>query len=456
MAKEHSKKNIVQDVLPPKRSIRDIELPSRSRRLKVVEEEKPAELEPEEIPVAEERPKKSSKRKLKEAPQYTYEYDEPKKPSKKGKYALAIILLLLAGFGVSALFRGAQIRITPKQSTAALDATFTATKNSAGGSLGFQVVTVIKDMEKTVAAGQEETQVDKKAEGRIVIYNNYSTQSQKLVATTRFQTPEGLIFRIPADVVVPGKHSSGDTTVPGSVEVTVQADKPGPDYNVGLKDFTIPGFKGDPRYTQMYARSKTEMTGGFSGMQKVVGGTTLTGTEGDLETLLKAGLAKDIASQIPENYMLYSDSLMFSFDPATQATDVSGNIVLHKKGTASGVIFDKGVLSRAILSKTSIDTAVNPVKITNLDTLDFSYASGTDIKTGTTIQFNLKGNVNAVAIFDENKLKADLLGLSKKDAAAIISKYPAINEAWIETQPFWSQSIPSDPAKVTLTNTLAQ
>jgi len=59
-------------------------------------------------------------------------------------------------------------------------------------------------------------------------------------------------------------------TVPGSIEVTVYADEPLSKYNIGLTDFTVPGFKGAPQFETFYARSKTPMTGGFTGMEPVV------------------------------------------------------------------------------------------------------------------------------------------------------------------------------------------
>ena len=46
--------------------------------------------------------------------------------------------------------------------------------------------------------------------------------------------------------------------------------------------------------------------------------------------------------------------------------------------------------------------------------------------------------------------------LSKKNAMSVVGTYSTIQEALITTRPFWNSTIPSDPAKVTLVNTLNQ
>ena len=74
---------------------------------------------------------------------------------------------------------------------------------------------------------ENEVTIKTEASGKIVVYNNYSTAGQKLIKDTRFETPNGLIFRIKDAVTVPGKKTVGGETVPGSLEVTVYADKEG-------------------------------------------------------------------------------------------------------------------------------------------------------------------------------------------------------------------------------------
>jgi hypothetical protein len=455
------KKNIVQDIVPPsKKSIRNIEIPSRRQRIEIPKTEpivpkstlsaapsRPLSDKPTptfDYSAVLEKPADKPVDKPVSESIYKYEYDEPKKSSKKILYAVLIVFVLAFAFGVSALFKSAEITVAPKQQSVHLNSNFTANKNDTVN-LSFQIVTIGKDIQKTVP-GNGQANVQEKASGTVVIFNT-TGNSQKLVATTRLQTPEGLIFRINSAVTVPAAQN---TSTPGSVSVTATADAAGDKYNVGLKDFTIPGLKGTAKYTQIYARSKTAMAGGFSGMQAVISPQNLASTSAEMQNDLQTSLTTDIVSQIPANFILYKNSMSFSFDPISQASTTGSGAVLDEKGTAYGVIFDRGSLSRTIAALHSI---TDPIKIDNLDALDFEYASSTPFDPSSnqsTVSFSLTGDVNIVWVFDANKLKTELLGLSKNQAKTVISGYPAISEAWIEIHPFWNQTIPSNPQKVNL------
>ncbi len=471
MPREIKKKNITQDVIPPKRSIRNIELSSRKKiaQQAVVSPitpepvrdftrptQKPSESEPAVSSAATMPPPTSP---TPPASSYTYEYAEPKKPRQKWLYGSMFLLLAVVGFGISALFKSARIQVAPKQETKAVNQIFTAKANVLNESdLGFQVVTATKSVEKTVVGGTSQ-KVETKAIGTVVIYNNYSATSQKLVATTRLQTPEGLIFRLVSPATVPGKTTKAGKVVAGSVEVTVEADTAGPAYNIGLTDFTIPGLKTDnAKYTTIYGRSKTEMTGGFSGQQKVVSKEVMDASNTEMEQALRVSIQKDLESGIPANFILYPDSISYVFEKVTQTKNSGDNAILKLKGAGSGIIFDKGNLTQAIFAKTKLNIAFDTVKITNLEGLTFSYASGTvaNISGLDIVNFTLSGNAKLVWMFDENKLKSDLLGLSKTDAETVISKVSGVQEAWVETQPFWNSTIPNNPDKVTIINTAKQ
>lgn len=456
------KKNIVQDVIPPKRTIRNVELLYKTKR---PDRGSVSGLEDDKFANAVSTPKRVIAPLHKTQPEETplrFEYEEPVKSSKKVLYISLGIFIIALVFGISALFKSAKITITPKNETGLLDTSFKANKDAAGGVLGFQIVTTSKDVEKTVPATTEQY-VEKKASGTIVVYNNFSSEPQKLVATTRFETPEGLIFRAKEAVTIPGIQTKDGKSVAGSAEVAVEADQPGSSYNVGLKDFTIVGFKGTSKYEKIYARSKTEMFGGFKGNQKGLSKEIIIQAEKELEDLLKISLSNEILSQIPEHFVLYKNSVSYKLEPVSQidtllADTSTSTTILKKKGSISAIIFDKGALSKAIISKILPGSVDDVVKISNLDSLEFSFLPETQFNhdSSTLLNFNLKGSVNFVWVVDENKLKADLLGLSKNNAITIMSAYPTIKEAKIETYPFWNGTIPKDSKDVILINTLAE
>lgn len=453
------KKNVVQDVVPPKKSIRNIRLNSEKEVKKIPKTETKKESLPRDeftrsVPIQAPIRIQPVEPEIKSAPQfssYKYEFEDKKPKSKKWLYASGLVLILAIAFGVSSMFKSAEIKISPKQEVKNLVENFSAKKDSLGG-LGYQTVSISKDIDKIVKATGEE-KVERKSRGSVIIYNNFSKESQKLVATTRFQTPEGLIYRLIDPVTIPGQTVKDGKTVAGSIEVTVEADKPGVSYNIGLKDFTIPGFKGDPKYTSVYARSKTEMTGGFSGVQKTASKETIAEQEKEMMETLKTTLAKDILAQIPANFVYFEGGLTYDSDPIVQVEATGGeDVTLKKKGRATAIIFDRATLNQAIITRVMPEIGGESVKISNLQNLTFKMTtSSTD-----SINFSLAGEGNFVWVFDQNKLENDLLGLSKKSAMTVMSSYPGIKEAWVTTKPFWNQKIPDDIEKVNLINTAEQ
>jgi len=74
--------------------------------------------------------------------------------------------------------------------------------------------------------------IGKEAAGEVIITNTY-VKNQPLVATTRFLTPDGKLFRLRNTVNVPAG---------GSVVAELYADAPSPDMAISPTKFTIPGL----------------------------------------------------------------------------------------------------------------------------------------------------------------------------------------------------------------------
>lgn len=450
------KKNIVQDVVPPKKTIRNVELPSRSKKsIPTVLDVKPKsqagakKITPQKASLVKEEEKVTSVRKS------TFEYPESDNDNKTGymKYFISGVVLVSLIFLVSSFFKSAEITFTPKQETRVLNEVFSAEKNIASGGLGYQIVTTAKELEKTVPATGEE-KVEKKSSGTIIIYNT-TTESQRLVATTRFETTSGLIYRAKTAVTIPARQTKDGKTVAGMAEVIVEADQPGEKYNIPLSDFGIVGFKGTSKYTQIYARGKTIMSGGFVGVEKTISKEVLDKAGAELEQSLKDQLSLDIVSQIPNNFVLYKTSLSFDFEPLVQTNSSSASAVVKKRGVVSAIIFDRTAISNSILQKILPNTEQGSVKISNLDSLNFTLnTTAFDPNNTNTISFSIKGDANIVWVFDEDKMRVDLLGLSKKNAEDVMSRYVNMKEVWIKTKPFWSKKIPSNPEKVYIVNTI--
>jgi len=103
-----------------------------------------------------------------------------------------------------------------------------------------------------------------KSTGEIMLFNEYSSETQNLIASTRFLSSDGKTFRSIEDMIVPGATFNGNEIIPSSINIEVVADHIGADYNIGPSSFTIPGFKGSDKYSGFYGKSNMPMNGGLT------------------------------------------------------------------------------------------------------------------------------------------------------------------------------------------------
>lgn len=441
-------KKIVQDVVPPEnKSIRNIPVPPRRRATTTTYRDQVTDIP---TPPPEIRPARMQQT-TKEVPPLISEPPHSIHSTSFGfkKVLIGICILVVLFFGISALFVSAEVSITPKTESVNLNKSVVAKKTPDTNELGYEIITLSKEIGKKVEA-QGEEKVEKKASGKIVIYNKNSASTQKLIANTRFESPSGLIYRISDAVTVPGYTKKGTDIMPGSITVTVYADKAGEGYNTDLTDFTIPGFKDDPRFKTIYARSETPMQGGFSGTVKKVTPETLSLVQTELENQLKEELTKEIASQIPDQYVMYPGTTSFSFESLPQSESTDTSVKVNEKGTITALVLHKETLQKELSSETL--TAVNPgeVYVSNLSSLDVSFPAVATLSRNQTqdVTLSVKGNASFVWNVDKVEIQKDLANKPKKSLSSVLSTHPEVEKAKVILRPFWKRSFPKNSEKI--------
>jgi hypothetical protein len=378
-----------------------------------------------------------------------------------GRYAiwgLAAISVFFLVFALSSLFSGAVVTITPKSEAFTLEsAAFKAELDNPDADLPFQIMALTDSSTKTIKSTSSET-VDKKATGRVVIYNNYSKLSQQLVVNTRLEDPSGKIYRIDNAVTVPGQTVSNGETVPGAVEVSVHADQTGEEYNIGLSDFTIPGLKGSPKYDKFYARSKTEIGGAIAGLVYVADQKEVEKIRGDLTLSLKDKLLQKASAELPKGFTILKDALFFEVTNS-EATFESKtpDVPITVEGKLSALILDEKKLTEKIARMEIKD--FNPeqsIYIPQIGKLNF--ALNTDpaaLSSAQEVNFTVSGQGLIIWFVDEKKLASDLEGLSKSSLKDVLANYPNITRAEAKVSPFWRSKFPKNDTDIKIINTLA-
>lgn len=447
-------KNLVQDVVPPsRRSIRNVPVPSHKQK--------------DVIPVRVTIPAKESVRPKRKTPDVVEEFkqrmeaeDSTQNPSSKKKYIiLTLVFLFIGGFLYifTAFFASADITITPRQEKVTLDETLFIGDKVRG--IPYEMITLSKVHGIVVPATENET-AEERAFGTIIVYNKHSSASQRLVKNTRFETVEGLVYRIRDSVNVPGTTVKDGQLIPGSVEAVVYADSPGEKYNIGLTDFTIPGFKGDPRYANFYARSKTPMEGGFVGVRKKVAEAQKKTAIIEIQKQLKDLLAPELLAQVPQNFITFTDLSFFSFEDAPQAEVTDSSVKINVKGTLRAAILEKDLLEEFIARETAPAlSGLGDAEFIDISTLLVSVPQKDSniIEKKGVIEVKIQGSGIVALSYSEDAIRGSLLGVSIDNFDLILEQYnPSIKEATASISPFWKRMFPEEADKLTITKVLIE
>jgi hypothetical protein len=362
-----------------------------------------------------------------------------------GVWILAITALIGCFILASSFFHNAKVEIKIKEALADVDTGVNMVRKDETGALPFEIVSLSKEVSESVPANGEK-QVSVKATGRIIIYNN-NTASQKLLVQTRLETPSGKIYRLTSTVTIAGLKKG----VPGSLEVTATADAPGADYNSGLVDLAFPGFKGMAKYQTVYARSKTPFTGGISGMIKVAESDDLLKAQNSIKDSLEKQLLSGANQQIPSSFVLLPNVYSLHYSSSTQETK-DDILSLKQKADFVGVLVDVKKFSQFLAKKTIAGYSGEDIIVDNIKDLSFEFASSSNslnINTNT-LSLKIKGKPHFVYGYDADRLKADLLGISRESFATVIATYPAIEKGNSKISPFWRSKFPTDLGKITI------
>lgn len=432
-------KNIEDMIVPEKkRSIRDIPIPEGRRKAHSSSHTSTSHHKSHHAQDIDLQPKAEHRAPVKKS---------RKRFGKKAWFSTVLAIVILAFAGLS-FFDGATLAYVPKSSSISFDSDVYRTKKAGDGEILFSVVKLSND-KSLVAEASGEVEVSRKASGTIIVYNT-GTKSQRFRDTTRFATPDGKVYQIPTAVVVPARSSA---TVPGSIEVTVYAEKPGAESNIGLSDFTLPGLKGSTLFSTIYARSKTEMTGGYIGVEKNITEEERARVSKELKSALTENLLSEARAQVPVDFILIASLSSITFEdlPQTVSGD-SGSAVVNMRGHLSGIMFKRSDLSTGLAEKKITLKEDESVDLEGLESLVFAFAGSipSDFSTVEEISFSVTGEARAVWHTDEVALRADLLGKSKRDISSILRNYQAIASATVTTRPFWKDSFPEDGRSITI------
>lgn len=371
-----------------------------------------------------------------------------------GPLIFLISLVILGGlvYIVSKKFEVANIYLVPKNQTINLDKKeFLASKDKAS-LLNFEIMISSDNLNKDLIL-TETVEADNKAEGRLVFYNNYSANSQKLLAGEFLSDENGRSYKLKETIIIPGFKKSGDNITPGQIEAEAMAFLSGEAYNGEPKDFTIDVFKNTDKFEKIYAKAVTSFSGGMKGLAYKIGPVEEAQIDEFSRNILMDTLFKKAKAEIPVDYILYKEASNFSYSYNKNELFKVANAKVKIDGNLNLVMFKRDDISKSIIKKimTDIETKeINQIFLKNIDDLSFSFVDKGQLidKETTSFRYNFSGEVKANWVPYEDELITKLIGIKKSSSPAVFALDKGVASASIRIFPPWQKYLPADPSRI--------
>ena len=377
-------------------------------------------------------------------------YDDmpPHRSSRLWMWAGASVLVLSIVAALLFFFGSTTITITPKSRIAVLNsAAFIAREGAAApaGTLSYTMQTFdLEDSEVVEAKGT--TRVESKASGSIVVSNAYSATQLTFVKNTRFESPEGLIYRAVSDVVVPAKKGA----TAGTVSITVVADEVGEKYNIGpTARFTLPGLKSNAQmFAAVSAKSVAPMQGGAAGEQPGTAPGALEAAVALVRGRLETKAYEAAAGQAKDDTFVFPELISITYESLPTTKEAGDSVRIHEKAHVEIPVLPKDVFAQEVAKVAFTDSESVPVSMEPGE--DFTVhvlAPGDDGQSGT---LNLVASGKALIIWevDTAAIATALEGKDSSAFQAIVNGFPSVLEARARISPFWKNSFPAEASDI--------
>ncbi len=308
--------------------------------------------------------------------------------------------------------------------------------------------------------------------GKITIVNT-TGNAWPLVERTRFQTDEGIVFRITQGVTVP----AATTTDFGKLEIIVIADQldsydiiVGERGNIEPTKFFLPGLR-ESSQSEIYAESYEPMAGGITDYVTYISTEDVEAAKSRLHDELMKTAVEELKVAVSEKSQLVAGSTTYTLlegEGAIQLGEVTINVAGDLEGqtvsefTVSGEVYVSGVYydhdAMLAILKSELLLKKSPQKELlriNEDSTSYRIFEWDEYSGKMKLTANIKG-IEQFSI-DPNKengerlltkIKDHIVGKDIDDAKLYIQNLPEINKVEIDSWPVWSPTIPNIPENI--------
>jgi len=320
-----------------------------------------------------------------------------------------------------------------------------------------KVMNIEKEISKSFPATDKSSDSSKKARGMITIYNEFSSSPQPLIATTRFLSEDGRLFRLEKSITVPGSSNVEGEIKPGVIETQVMADESGSDFNIEPSKFSIPGFKSSGgKYEKIYAQSSKKMIGGGESATEIksVSEKDIAEAKIELASEIKESLKEKIKKENGDDVIVLDDGISFgeiNYSSSAQAGSIGEDFSLSGKVSAQVIAFQKSHLERFVTEKIVSAEGIDKDQL-GVDTFKFEFGKADADFENKKIIIRLSLKARILPDLDLEKMKEEVLGKTEEEFADYISQFKDLDSANIEyKKSLFSGKIPAFSSRVEIT-----
>ncbi len=289
--------------------------------------------------------------------------------------------------------------------------------------------------------------IDKSVKARAVIrvFNKYKPEkSITLVKGTRFlSVPGELIYRAVSGFTIPPAQTIDGKFTPGYVDVEVEADQAGEEYNLSSATFSVPGLNGTEYYPSIWGETINPIAGGLKAKVSVVLQKDIDNAKDDFEKNLIAKGKEELKKTIPSNYIFFDEDFVF------ETRDIAANIKAGAEATSFSVsgklkietkVFRKEDLE-SLLTKNISSKKIVP------DSLTYNIVEKKNVAEGAE-ELKISFSAKTYWLPENDFLQQNVVGKSKDYALSLLEGLPEVEKAEIKLIPFWKLKAPNSKDRI--------
>jgi hypothetical protein len=367
--------------------------------------------------------------------------------NKKFLFVFIVLSILILGFVGFLILPRAYITIYPKAEILPYDLDLTVSSNTKevsyeASAIPGEILYIEKEESRNFQASGKKD-VGEKAKGSITIYNEWDSNPQTLVANTRFLSSDGKLFRSAGEVTVPGTTVSEGRLIAGTASVSVVADQPGDQYNIGPSHFTIPGLP-SAKQEKIYARSDSNMTGGFSKQVTIVSQDDVSKAQETLTGDLYVACEEELREKVDQDKKILDKTIskeVIESYPNIQVGAEANGFNLKLKVKVQAMVFSEDDLKDVSSSKLS-SVLPSDKDLVYDGKNDVSYEiANLDLSSGVMVlKTHIEGLISSK--IKQEELKQNLVGKNKQQAEEYLRNLERFEKVSVSLWPSWIKGIP--------------